>query len=225
METSGYGQTGVVATVALARPHDGTAWQHFMPAGPLAILPLTGDRASLVWTERDDRARALQSMPEAAFTALLARRFGDDLGRPTLIGPRFAYPLSAQRVSAVTAPRLALVGDAAHGLHPISGQGLNLGLKDVAALTEVLSDARDLGEDIGGTLVLDRYARWRRLDVAGAVTTADLIARVFSSDHDSLRWLLGLALGVADRSPTIRRVLAQEAGGAAGDLPRTLALG
>ncbi len=225
VETSGYGQTGVVATVALARPHDGTAWQHFMPAGPLAILPLTGDRASLVWTERDDRARALQSMPEAAFTALLARRFGDDLGRPTLIGPRFAYPLSAQRVSAVTAPRLALVGDAAHGLHPISGQGLNLGLKDVAALTEVLSDARDLGEDIGGTLVLDRYARWRRLDVAGAVTAADLIARVFSSDHDSLRWLRGLALGVADRSPTIRRVLAQEAGGAAGDLPRTLALG
>lgn len=224
-ETSGYGQTGVVATVALAKRHDGTAWQHFMPAGPLAILPLTGDRASLVWTERDDRARALQSMPEAAFTALLARRFGDDLGRPILMGPRFAYPLSLQRVSAVTADRVALVGDAAHGLHPISGQGLNLGLKDVAALTEVLSDARDLGEDIGGSLVLDRYARWRRLDVAGAVTAADLIAHVFASDHDSLRWIRGLALGVADRSSTIRRVLAREAGGAAGDLPRSLALG
>ncbi len=224
-ETAGYGQTGVVATVALARPHEGTAWQHFMPAGPLAILPLTGDRASLVWTERDDRARALQTLPEAAFTALLARRFGDDLGRPTLIGPRFAYPLSLQRVSAVTAPRLALVGDAAHGLHPISGQGLNLGLEDVAALTEVLSDARDLGEDIGSSLVLDRYARWRRLDVTGTVTAADLIARAFSSDHDSLRWLRGLALGVADRTPAIRQVLAREAGAAAGDLPRSLALG
>jgi 2-octaprenyl-6-methoxyphenol hydroxylase len=225
VETSGYGQTGLVATVALDKPHNGTAWQHFMPAGPLAILPLTGDRASLVWTERDDRARALQSMPEEAFSALLARRFGDDLGRPTLIGPRFAYPLSLQRVSAVTADRLALVGDAAHGLHPISGQGLNLGLKDVAALTQVLAEARDVGEDIGGSVVLDRYARWRRLDVAGAVTAADLIARVFSNDHDSVRWLRGLALGIADRSPAIRTVLAREAGAAAGDLPRSLALG
>ncbi len=224
-ETSGYGQTGVVTTVALARPHEGTAWQHFMPAGPLAILPLTGDRASLVWTEGDARARALQSMPEDAFTSLLARRFGDDLGRPTVIGPRFAYPLSLQRVSAVTGPRIALVGDAAHGLHPISGQGLNLGLKDVAALTEVLSDARDLGEDIGGSVVLDRYARWRRLDVAGAVTAADVIARVFSNDRDSLRWIRGLALATADRSSRLRGVLAREAGASAGDLPRSLALG
>jgi 2-octaprenyl-6-methoxyphenol hydroxylase len=224
-ETVSYGQTGVVATVALARPHEGTAWQHFMPAGPLAILPLTGDRASLVWTEHDDRARALQSMSGEAFTALLARRFGDHLGRPTLIGDRFGYPLSLQRVSAVTGPRLALVGDAAHGLHPISGQGLNLGLKDVAALTEVLADARDLGEDIGGEVVLERYARWRRLDVAGAVSAADLIARVFSNDHDSLRWLRGLALGVANGSRTIRGALAREAGGSAGDLPRSLALG
>lgn len=222
---SDYRQTGVVATVQLANPHNATAWQHFTPSGPLAILPLSGDRASLVWTEETGNAEALISLPDHAFESLLARRFGDALGRPRLLGRRFGYPLSRQLLESTISDRLALVGDAAHGTHPIAGQGLNLGLKDIAALVEIVSDARDLGEDFGGPLVLQRYARWRRLDVVGAVTAADLIARVFSNDIDILRWARRGALFAAQTTPGLKRWLALEAGGALGDAPRSLTLG
>ena len=217
-----YGQTGVVATVKLARPHDGTAWQHFMPGGPLAILPLTEDRASLVWTERHARAEALRRMPTAAFQSLLARRFGDALGKPELIGERFAYPLSFQSAESCVGDRVVLVGDAAHGVHPIAGQGLNLGLKDVAALAQTLGDAAEMGEDIGGAVVLERYARWRRLDVAAGSAAADLFARTFSSDLDALRLVRGVGMSLVSQTTPVRRLLAREAGGASGDLPRLL---
>ncbi len=217
-----YGQTGVVATVKLARPHEGTAWQHFMPGGPLAILPLTGGRASLVWTEQDARADALRKMSALAFQSLLARRFGDALGQPELIGERFAYPLSFQSAERCIGDRVALVGDAAHGVHPIAGQGLNLGLKDVAALAQTLSDAAELGEDIGGAVVLGRYASWRRLDVATGSAAADLFARTFSNDLDALRLMRGAGMTLVGQIAPVRRLLTQEAGGASGDLPRLL---
>ena len=222
---SDYRQTGVVATVQLANSHNATAWQHFTPSGPLAILPLSDDRASLVWTEQTDRAEALISLPDHAFESLLARRFGDALGRPRLLGHRFGYPLSRQLPESTVSERLALVGDAAHGTHPIAGQGLNLGLKDIAALVEIVSDARDLGEDIGGPLVLQRYAGWRRFDVVGAVTAADVIARVFSNDIEILRWARRGALFAAQTTPGVKRWLALEAGGVLGDPPRSLTFG
>ncbi len=218
----GYDQTGVVCTIALTRPHAGVAWQHFMPGGPLAILPLTEDRASLVWTERTARANALLTMPIAAFEALLARRFGDALGRPKLLGERFAYPLSFQSAENVVGNRIVLIGDAAHGVHPIAGQGLNLGLKDVAALAEILRDAIELGEDIGGPVVLERYARWRRLDVVAGSAAADIFARTFSSDDNVLRGLRGMGMSLINVASPIRRLLAREAGGASGDLPPLL---
>ena len=222
---SDYRQIGVVATVQLANPHNATAWQHFTPGGPLAILPLSGDRASLVWTEQTQQAEALLSLPDDAFESLLARRFGDALGRPRLIGRRIGYPLSRQMPERTVSTRLALVGDAAHGTHPIAGQGLNLGLKDVAAIVEIVSTARDLGEDFGAALVLERYAQWRRFDVVGAVTAADIIARVFSNDMDLLRWARRAALFAAQTSPGVKRFLALEAGGAMGDAPKSLAFG
>ena len=217
-----YGQTGVVATVQLDRPHDGTAWQHFMPSGPLAILPLTHDRASLVWTERTSRAEALVTISDAAFESLLRRRFSDDIGQPSLIGARFAYPLSLQLSHSSTAKRLALVGDSAHGVHPISGQGLNLGLKDVAALAQVLSDAAKLGEDIGSPLVLDRYARWRRFDTAGSMLASDLFAKSFSNNNPLMRLARDAGLDAVNAMAPLRRLLAREAGGVTGDAPGLL---
>ena len=217
-----YPQSGLVATVALERPHEGVAHQYFMPGGPLAVLPLTGDRASLVWTERRDRAAALAAGPEAAFESHLARRFGEALGRPRLLGPRFVHPLSLQLAQAMTAPRVALAGDAAHAVHPLAGQGLNMGLKDAAALAEVVADAARLGEDWGSAVVLDRYARWRRFDALSVVASTDAFNRLFSNSHPLTRAVRGLGLSLVNRLPPARRFFMREAGGAVGDLPRLL---
>ena len=217
-----YPQSGLVATVALERPHEGVAHQYFMPGGPLAVLPLTGDRASLVWTERRDRAAALAAGPEAAFESHLARRFGEALGRPRLLGPRFVHPLSLQLAHATTAPRVALAGDAAHAVHPLAGQGLNMGLKDAAALAEVVADAARLGEDWGSGVVLDRYARWRRFDALSVVASTDAFNRLFSNSHPLTRAVRGLGLSLVGRLPPARRFFMREAGGAVGDLPRLL---
>ncbi|MGA0603624.1 UbiH/UbiF/VisC/COQ6 family ubiquinone biosynthesis hydroxylase [Caulobacter sp. KR2-114] len=218
----GYGQSGVVATVGLERPHGGVAYEHFLPSGPFAILPLTGDRASLVWTESTARGEALRHASDAAFHGHLMRRFGDFLGRVEVQGPRFVYPLSLQLAERFCAPRLALAGDAAHGVHPIAGQGLNLGLKDAAALAQVLSEALRLGEDIGALSVLERYARWRRADTISNALAFDAFVRIFSNDNPVLR--LGRAAGMAlvNRIGPARRFFMQEAGGAVGDLPRLL---
>jgi 2-octaprenyl-6-methoxyphenol hydroxylase len=217
-----YRQTGVVATVALDQPHGGVAHEYFLPSGPFAILPLTGQRASLVWTEPPARAQALRAARPEAFHAHLQRRFGDLLGRPRLVGEVFTYPLALQLPERITAPRAALLGDAAHGVHPVAGQGLNLGLKDAAALVQVLVEAVRLGEDMGSEVVLDRYARWRSVDNVGLAVAADAFVRLFSNDNPVLRAVRGLGLSTVNRIGPARRFFMQEAGGAVGDLPRLL---
>jgi 2-octaprenyl-6-methoxyphenol hydroxylase len=217
-----YGQSGVVATVAFDAPHRGVAHEYFLPSGPFAILPLTGNRASLVWTESRARAEALKGAREEVFMAHLARRFGDFLGELRLEGPRFVYPLSLMIAESFCAPRVALLGDAAHGVHPIAGQGLNLGLKDAAALAQTLVDAARLGEDIGSLAVLERYARWRRFDTMANAAAFDGFVRLFSNDNPLVRLARGAGLAVVNRIGPARRFFMQEAGGAVGDLPRLL---
>lgn len=217
-----YGQDGVVATVALAEPHGGVAHEYFMGRSALAALPLTEGRASLVWNEPPARARALVEGSPEAFEAHLARRFGTYLGRPRLAGPRYAYPLSLQVAERLVAPRTALVGDAAHTVHPIAGQGLNLGLKGVACLAEVLAEARRLGEDWGSAPVLDRYARWRRFDTAAMAAATDLFVRMFSADDPLSRLARGVGMRAFGAAGPVRRLLMREAGGDLGELPRLL---
>jgi 2-octaprenyl-6-methoxyphenol hydroxylase len=217
-----YRQSGVVATVDLERPHGGVAHEHFLPSGPFAILPLTEDRASLVWTEETARAEALMAARPQAFQAYLDRRFGEFLGKATAQPNRFNYPLALELAERMTAPRAALIGDAAHGVHPIAGQGLNLGLKDIAALAQVLVEARRLGEDIGSELVLERYARWRRFDNVMLAAATDGFTRLFSNDNPLLRLARGIGMSAVDQMGPARRFFMQEAGGATGDLPRLL---
>lgn len=217
-----YGQTGVVATVRMARPHGGVAHEYFLPGGPFAILPLTDNRASLVWTESTARGAALKSARPEIFQAHLERRFGDFLGEVTIEGPIFTYPLSLQLAERFTAPRVALLGDAAHGVHPIAGQGLNLGLKGAAALAQVLVDALRVGEDIGSEVVLERYAAWRRFDTVTLSAGMDLFVRLFSNDHPLLRLARGVGMAAVNRIGPARTFFMQEAGGAVGDLPRLL---
>ncbi len=217
-----YGQSGVVATVDLERPHRGVAHEHFLPSGPFAILPLTGDRASLVWIESDQAAKALMAASPPAFQAYLDRRFGDYVGRVTAQAGRFVYPLALDLAERMTAPRLALIGDAAHAVHPIAGQGLNLGLKDIAALAEVLTDAGRLGEDLGSPVVLERYARWRRFDNVMLAAATDGFTRLFSTDNALLRLARGAGMGAVNAIGPARRFFMQEAGGAVGDLPKLL---
>ena len=217
-----YREVGVVATVKLSRPHNGVAHEHFLPSGPFAILPLTDDRASLVWTEKADRGRALAVARPEVFHAHLNRRFGDFVGHAEVEGPVFVYPLALELAEALTAGRTALLGDAAHGVHPIAGQGLNLGLKDAAALAEVLVDAARLGEDLGCDAVLDRYGRWRRTDNVALAAATDLFNRLFTNDIAPLRLIRGAGMAVVNRIGPARRFFMQEAGGATGDLPRLL---
>ena len=217
-----YGQMGVVGTVKLASPHNGVAHELFMPPSALAVLPLTGQRASLVWVEPTVRGEALLAASDEAFEAHLNRRLGDTLGPATLDGPRFGYPLSLQIAERMTGERLALVGDAAHSIHPIAGQGLNLGLKDAAALAEVLVEARRRGEDIGGAGVLDRYARWRRLDRAAFALATDFFVRAYGSDAPLLRIARNAVTGAMNRLDPVKRFMMLEAGGFAGDTPKLM---
>ena len=217
-----YRHHGVVATVALERPHEGVAHQLFMGDGALAILPLTEDRASLVWTEPAALAGALMEGSQAAFEAHLARRFGGYLGRPRLAGGRFVYPLGFMLAERIAAERVALVGDAAHGVHPVAGQGLNLGLKDAAALAEVVVDAHRLGEDVGSAAVLERYVRWRRFDTAAVAAASDLFTRFFANGGAPARAVRAVGFAAMNRAPLLRRLAMREAGGDLGDLPRLL---
>jgi 2-octaprenyl-6-methoxyphenol hydroxylase len=217
-----YGQTAVTCTVRHEKPHRGTAFQLFLPSGPLAILPLTGNRASVVWSERDERAKALMAMDDAGFLAALRPVFGSFLGGIGIEGPRFAFPLTLTLAKSLVGPRLALVGDAAHGVHPIAGQGLNAGLRDVAALAEVLGDARARGEDLGGRDVLERYARWRRFDTATLAMATDGFNRLFSNDSRPVRLARDLGLGLVNRIAPLRRAFIREAAGLTGELPRLM---
>ena len=217
-----YRQTGVVATVRLARGHQGVAHEYFLPSGPFAILPLSGDRVSLVWTESARRGEALRSARPEVFHAHLRRRFGDFLGEATVEGPVFAYPLSLQLAERLAAPRAALLGDAAHAVHPIAGQGLNLGLKAAAALAQTIVEAARLGEDFGSEVVLERYAVWRRFDTATLSAGMDAFVRLFSNDSPLLRLGRGLGMSAVNRIGPARRFFMQEAGGGVGDLPKLL---
>ncbi|MDQ1154860.1 UbiH/UbiF/VisC/COQ6 family ubiquinone biosynthesis hydroxylase [Brevundimonas sp. SORGH_AS_0993] len=218
----GYGQSGVVATVRLGRDHGDVAHEYFLPGGPFAILPLTDQRASLVWTETTRRAEALRAASDDAFHAHLMRRFGEFLDGVTVEGPRFVYPLSLSLAERLVAPRIALIGDAAHGVHPVAGQGLNMGLKDAAALAEVLAEAARLGEDPGAETVLERYARWRRFDNAALAAGFDAFVRLFSNDIAPIRLARDLGMAAVNRIGPLRRAFMHEAGGATGDLPRLL---
>ncbi len=215
-----YDQTALVCAIGHEKPHDGIAHQYFMPAGPLAILPLKGNRASIVWTERTARAEAIQAMPDKDYLAELEPRFGSFLGDIELAGARFTYPLALSIADRFVADRIALVGDAAHVVHPIAGQGLNAGLKDVAALAEVLTDAHRRGEDIGRGDVLDRYERWRRFDTAALAAATDGFNRLFSNDNSALRLIRDIGLAATNAFPGLRRGLIREAAGLTGDLPR-----
>lgn len=215
----GYGQTAIVCAVAHEKRHGGIAHQFFMPNGPLAILPLTGNRCSIVWSESESRAAEVMEMDDQGFLDALRPAFGDFLGDLTLAGERFTYPLNLTLANALTAGRLALVGDAAHGVHPIAGQGLNAGLRDVAALVDVLSDARQRGEDIGNPLVLERYARWRRFDTATLAVATDTFNRLFSNDNPLVRAVRDLGMGAINAAPRLRRSFIREAAGLTGDLP------
>jgi 2-octaprenyl-6-methoxyphenol hydroxylase len=222
-----YNQTGIVCTVAHDLPHDGVAQERFLPAGPFAILPMTDDaqsrhRSSLVWTEPTERAAAIMALPDADFATEMRHRFGGGYGACDVTGPRWSYPLSFLLAQRYTDHRLALIGDAAHGIHPIAGQGLNLGLRDIAALTEALVEAKRLGLDIGRSDVLDRYEGWRRVDnvVLGAVT--DGLTRLFSNDIAPLRLARDLGLGVVDRIQPLKKLFMRHAMGDVGQLPRLL---
>jgi len=216
------GQTALVCAVEHELPHDGVAHQFFMPSGPLAILPLQGNRASIVWSETHARAAEIAALDDAGFLDALRPCFGDFLGKVELAGARFSYPLNFSLAQSLTGERMALVGDAAHGVHPIAGQGLNAGLRDVGALAEIVVDAHRRGEDFASKLVLDRYHQWRRFDRTTLAMTMDAFNRLFSNDNTLLRGLRGLGMGVVNALPHLRRSFMREAAGLTGDVPRLL---
>lgn len=218
----GYDQTAVVCALAHEKPHRGIAHQFFMPAGPLAILPLTGNRSSIVWSERTSRAAALMAMDDGDFLTALKPAFGSFLGDLTLVGARFSYPLNLTLANSLIADRVALVGDAAHGLHPIAGQGLNAGLRDVAALVDVLAAARNRGEDIGSAQTLLRYRQWRWGDIAALALATDTFNRLFSNDNPLIRGLRDIGMGLVGATPPLRRGFMRQAAGLGGQLPRLM---
>ncbi|MCP4998335.1 MAG: ubiquinone biosynthesis hydroxylase [Hyphomicrobiales bacterium] len=211
-----YGQSGIVTTVAHERPHNGRAEEHFLPAGPFAILPLTNNRSSLVWTERTPDAEKLIEEDDLVFEAELERRFGHKLGALELAGGRRAYPLGLTLAREFVRSRLALAGDAAHGIHPIAGQGLNMGFRDVAALAETIVEADRLGLDIGSLSVLERYQVWRRFDTFQMGVTSDVLNRLFSNDIMPVRALRDFGLGLVDRMPPLKSFFIRQASGLSG---------
>ncbi|MEO0691943.1 MAG: FAD-dependent monooxygenase [Pseudomonadota bacterium] len=217
-----YGQTALVCAIAHEKPHHGIAHQFFMPPGPLAILPLPGNVSSIVWSERAETAAAFHAMPDAEYLTMLRPRFGDFLGEINLTGNRFTYPLSLSLASRLVAPRTALVGDAAHGVHPIAGQGLNAGMRDIAALAEVITDAARRGEDAGSAAVLARYEEWRRFDNTALALATDSFNRLFSNDNAMLRGMRDIGMGIVGKMPALRRSFIREAAGLTGDLPRLM---
>lgn len=217
-----YDQTAVVCTVGHQKPHDGVAHEYFLPSGPFAMLPLTGNRCNIVWTEKPAIAETLRAMNDADFIAELGARFGAHLGAITLQGPRFAYPLSLQIAERLVGERFALIGDAAHGVHPIAGQGLNVGLRDVAALAECIVDGMRVGLDAGDAEALARYQRWRRFDSTSMALVMDVFNRLFSNDLPVLRQWRGRGMAFVDAIAPARRFFMREAAGGSGDLPKLL---
>lgn len=220
-----YPQEAIVCTVEHEFPHANVAHEHFLPAGPFAILPLGGTvdkpgcRSSIVWTERAEHARQFVALEDDQFLTELARRFGDFMGEIKVIGPRFCHPLGLQFAETSIADRLVLIGDADHGMHPIAGQGLNMGYRDVAALVDTLSEARKVGLDIGSSAVLERYKRWRRFDNTLMLAVTDGLNRLFSNDIAPIRIARDMGLAAVDKMPPLKQMLMRSAMGIMGDLP------
>ncbi|MGD9921300.1 MAG: ubiquinone biosynthesis hydroxylase [Pseudorhodoplanes sp.] len=217
-----YDQAGIVTTIAHERDHNGRAEEHFLPAGPFAILPLKGKRSSIVWTESKAEAARLVALPDAEFLAELEQRFGLHLGDLAIAGPRRAFPLGLHVARSFIAERIALIGDAAHVIHPIAGQGLNMGLRDAAALAESVIDGARLGIDVGAVSVLERYQRWRRFDTMAMGVATDSLNRLFSNNSDVLRLVRDVGLGLVDRMPNLKDFFIREAAGLTGDVPKLL---
>lgn len=220
-----YDSSALVATVAHEHPHKGVAQERFLPTGPFAVLPMTDDalgthRSSIVWTDRPEVIAHLTTLEPEAFNRELAQRFGDYLGETAAFGKRWAYPLSLLHADSYVAERLALAGDAAHAIHPMAGQGLNLGIRDVAALAEVLVDAHRLGLDLGHVSVLERYQSWRRCDNVTLAAVTDSLERLFSNAFPPLRAVRDLGLAAAGMIPPLRRFFMQHSMGNLGELPR-----
>ncbi len=217
-----YGQSAIVTTVGHERDHEGRAVEHFLPGGPFAILPLKGRRSSIVWTETTSEAERIMALPDDAFHAELEQRFKLHLGEIKSVGARRAHPLGFFVARSFIAERIALVGDAAHVIHPIAGQGLNMGLRDIAALAEVIVDAARLGLDPGAADVLERYQRWRRFDTMTMGLATDGLNRLFSNHSAALRVVRDIGLGLVDRVPDLKRLFIREAAGLVGDVPKLL---
>ena len=222
-----YDQMGIVCTVSHEREHYGRAEEHFLPAGPFAILPVRGPdgrgtRSSLVWTESKKTAERLLRADDFTFELELERRFGKRLGQLEVVGERAAYPLGLTLARDFVRPRFALVGDAAHGIHPIAGQGLNLGFKDAAAFAQVVVEADRLGQDIGALDVLQRYERWRRFDTVQMGVVTDVLNRLFSNDSSLLRTARTVGLGIVDRMPGLKRMFIDQAAGRGAAVPNLL---
>jgi len=217
-----YAQTALVCAIAHEKPHHGVAHQFFMPPGPLAILPLTDNRSSIVWSETAASAAHINALPDDGYLDVLRPRFGDFLGEISLAGARYTYPLSLSLAHAMMATRVALLGDAAHGVHPIAGQGLNAGMRDVAALAEVIADAHRRGQDIGSTTVLEQYQLWRRFDNTALALATDSFNRLFSNDNPLLRLARDVGMAAINALPDARRGFMREAAGLTGTLPRLM---
>jgi 2-octaprenyl-6-methoxyphenol hydroxylase len=217
-----YDQSGIVVTVGHERDHQGRAEEHFLPAGPFAILPLKGARSSLVWTEDRAEAARITALSEDEFHSELEQRFGLHLGEVKALDRPRAFPLGYFVARSFIGERLALVGDAAHVIHPIAGQGLNMGLKDIAALAEVIVDAARLGIDLGQADVLERYQRWRRFDTMAMGLATNSLNLLFSNKSTLLRTLRDIGLGLVDRMPPLKGAFIRQAAGLAGEVPRLL---
>lgn len=218
----GYNQTGIVTSVKLEKPHNNVAFEYFLPTGPFAILPLSENRASIVWSEPHAKAIAMSKLSKQDFEIEIQKRFGDFLGKVEICAPIYTYPLNLELASHWYVKRVALCGDAAHGIHPVAGQGFNLGLKDVAALAQIIIENHNLGLDIGDEITLEAYASWRRTDTMMVAIACDAFVRLFSNDIPPLRFIRNIGLGLVDKIAPVRRFFARHAGGDIGELPKLL---
>ena len=217
-----YNQSALVCAIEHEADHNGVAWQYFMPSGPLAVLPMTGKRSCIVWTEQNANAKAINLFDETRYKKILAARLGNFLGKFKIIGDRHTYPLELSIADQFIDERLALIGDAAHSVHPIAGQGLNAGFKDVAVLAHIIQDAHHRGEDLGSLGVLKRYEEWRRFDSAQLAYSTDLFNKLFSNENEALRLARNIGLKLLDSIPVAKRNIIKEAAGITGELPRLM---